>query len=216
MPDLFKMIVRNIKFLIVLSILLIPVILPAQIEINLPKQISVYIESQPWQYSQSWLDELLNYNSSKDLKYKLSGGLFSAKRNITKLEIPQILSINHVLHQVIYYYSSLEENLRTKEKVLVYPFFNDYRDQPYIECRYSKTGKFYFTINRWKQIPVPNKPTDLEISIYNQILNNVFRDNSNFNNISQKYFKKAAKEHNLSTKQVEEIFKNVILWKAIQ
>jgi len=186
----------------------------SQTPIILPTKITIVLDGNKWDYPSAWLDSLNQNAFTEHTRYILGGGIFSEKMSITLLEIPQTLTVHQVLQQVIYYYCTLDEKVSQTESVRVFPFFCADKTNPFIKARYSGNGIFHFSIRDWQTIPFPEKPTDMEISIYNQILNDIFTDHGNFNQVSEKYYQKIAAEHNLSPKQVQKIFKKVTFWKT--
>ena len=116
---------KNIIILILLHVL--P--LSAQIKITIPDTFTVEVNDEIFQPDKAWYDSLHSEAAISKIHYKIAGCLTSKLYTITKLRIPQTLSMNQVIQQVIFYYSLLNnEDERRKETVLIYPFFSNIDD----------------------------------------------------------------------------------------
>jgi len=197
--------------------LLIPVQIPAQLNINLPDSIVIIVDRQIQPLSKTRLDSLRKEAGQGKVHYKIAAIESSQKEAQVRLFIPQILSQQQVCDQVIFYYSLIStEDDRLRDRLYIYPYFSNIEEKPYISCNYQPHGKFIFTVNRWPVVAVPHEPDQQQKYIYNQIINESMEDFPVLENIDPGIIKKIASKNKLSPEQVQKIYENTVLWQETQ
>jgi hypothetical protein len=145
--------------------------------------------------------------------YKIIGASRKESTVITQVQMPQILTLDEVLRQIVLYYTTLpNEDSRENERLNIYPYFEATDADPPLKCQYISEGIYNIDVERWTQIPVPDQPIIEEKDIYNQILQVSFHEVQSFGDISDNVFEKVAIKNKLSVAQVREIYRNTILW----
>ena len=188
----------------------------AQIDITLQDSFKVFINKSEITLNQSWYDSLKSEANLNKLHYQIAGYKTSSQSSTAKLRIPQILTFNQVIRQVIFYYSLLNtDSEREKEKVMVYPLFIDVEEPEFVSCNYSN-NTYYFHINKWETITNPSAPTPEDKFIYNQIMNSVLQDTLMFEEIPENAFEEVSLQQNKSIDEIYKIYKKVVLWNTVE
>ena len=213
---IYKMNTQISKFLFLLFSF-IPFLCHAQVEIDLPVSINIYNNEVYLPVSDNWIDSLITEASSGKLHYTIAGAYADNEKVITRLHVPQILSLHQVYYQVIFYYALLStETDRVKEQVLIYPYFFDINKQPFIMCNYKTSGKYYFTVKHWSVVPVPPMPDPEEKWIFNQIIEAMLDGIQKMGSTPEELFRQIAEKNNLPVNRVQSIYENTILWQESQ
>jgi hypothetical protein len=206
----------EIKSVIIL-ILFMVFNLPAQVVIELPDSIGIYINDREYLLTKGWMDSLISESKSGKFHYYFDGTDAKSTHIRSILRIPQILTLHQAFRQIILYYSLLSsETDRLKEEVLIYPYFSDLQEQPFLSCTYRPGGKFYFRINRWNVIPLPPPPRPEEKYIFDQIMEAILNNLPNMGDPSAEIFKVIADKNKLPVGDVQQIYQNIILWQEAQ
>jgi len=201
-----------LKFKIIIPLLL-PIVLIAQPDIKLPLQIHLMINDSEIDITSGWVDSLVSEALSAKIRYQIVGASYIDKSITTQIQLPQFLSLNEVMRQIVIYYSLIpEENDRQKEKLLIYPYFTEKKSTPSLECRYVAVGEFDISVFKWEQVPIPDQPDVEQLEIFNKILQVSFSETSSFGGIPEESLEKFAKRNNMSVEQVRQIYQNTILW----
>jgi hypothetical protein len=188
-------------------------VLIAQPEIKLPLQIHLMINDSEIDITSDWVDSLVSEALSAKIKYQIVGASYIDKSITTQIQLPQFLSLNEVLRQIVIYYSLItEENDRQKEKLLIYPYFTAKESTPSLECRYVAGGEFNISVFKWDQVSIPDQPNVEQLEIFNKILQVSFSETSSFGGIPEESLEKFANRNNMSVEQVRQIYQNTILW----
>ena len=185
--------------------------------IELPRQIVIYVNDTLFTPSDAWYDSLnLDAKNSK-ICYTIIGTSSTKSMVLTKIQIPQIVSLKQVLRQIVLYYSLISrEKDRTKEKVNIYAYFQSIRSAPMLKVAYQSPGVFYIQLRKWERIPAPSSPTPEEKAIFNQVLQMAFEEVQTFSSISESVFKKVALRNSMSVEVVKKIYQNITLWQQAQ
>ena len=211
---------RHLKRKYSLSVLLIYLLISTQIvfgqtQVEVPKEIKIEINNDEKILTEGWLDSLYDDAYSGEIHYKILGAKRFEYFITTNLQIPQILSLDDALRQIIIYYSLLPgEDARDRELVHVFQFFEPTTSDPAIRAKCHAEGEFEFEISRWNQVPIPSAPIPEDKDIYNQIVQTSFKNVQTFGEVPEKVFKKIALENNLEVERVKIIYQNTLLWKV--
>ena len=84
-----------------LSLIIIPFILIAQIEIILPDTFKVTINEKQTALEKNWVDSLQYEAEQVKIYYQLAGHHSSNRSSVAKLKIPQTLTFKQVIRQVL-------------------------------------------------------------------------------------------------------------------
>ena len=207
----------RLKLADLLFILLLPFSLLAQLAIDLPSSVEIFINAAHPTLTEGWMDSLVEESRSGKLHYNIAGTFADEHTVRTYLRIPQILSLNRVFCQVIFYYSLIsEETDRIREQVFIFPYFSNMQEFPAMSCTYRSQGKFYFTITRWQVVPVPPQPNPEERDIFNQIIEVMLGDIQKMGSVAADIFKQIAEKNKLPVNEVRRIYENTILWQEAQ
>jgi len=197
----------------IVFIIMSPPILKAQEGIILPDNIVLTVDGSELPLTQGWIDSLVDDALRVNIYYKIVGASRKESSIITKIHIPQILSINEVYRQIAVYYSLLpDEESRERELLNIYPYFDSNEEDPAFRCQYFSEGKYEISVGYWYRIPVPDQPIPEDKDIYNQILQISFNEVQSMGDISDVVFEKVADKNNLSLQRVREIYQSTILW----
>jgi len=184
-----------------------------QLESKLPDNIVIIENGLEKVIGKNWHAELTSLIDRADYKYQIVAVRKADNAVVTKIKVPQFLSIEELQKQVILYYSLVEEErIRETETVFIYPYFVSEADTPAIICSFKSPGRYNFSVSQWQQIPFPNEPTLDEKEIFNQILNLGFAETQLFSEISDNIFKTVAQKNKTEVSVIKKIYKKVMLW----
>ena len=187
--------------------------LKAQTSLGLPGKIQLVVNGSEIIPSQSWVDSLVDEANNRKIFYKIISAFRSNSSVITHIQIPQIFFLNEVYRQIVLYYSFLEdEEMREKEFLTVYPYFELKEEDPAIRCQYISEGKYEIEIAYWHRIPIPDKPRVEDRDIFNQILQTSFHEVQSIGDVSDDVFEEVAEKNKLSVERVKLIYQTSILW----
>ncbi len=117
----------------------------------------------------------------------------------------------------MFYYGLLnDENTRSGEILLLYPFFRDIDEEPAAKCSYVSEGRYHIELNYWEHIDLPNPPPPEDKFLYNQLLEASMTEFGDRDGISEELLEKIASENNIDTDQLLQIYQNVKLWQLAQ
>jgi hypothetical protein len=184
----------------------------AQIELTLPTNFKVKVNDSLIELNQSWIDSLKSEAKQTRLHYQIAGYQTSIFATTVKLRIPQTLTFNQAIRQVILYYSLLQNDVeREKEKVLIYPYFADVEESEFLSCIYAENN-YYFNKKKWETKTFKSPPTPEEKYIHNQILRIAMQDTLVFEEIPENAIKEESSNQNKSYDEIYRIYKKVTLW----
>ncbi len=196
-----------------LLILLFAGTLWAQPEIELPANINLTINESEFFLSTAWIDSLVDDALSGNIHYKIIGAKRSERYILTNVQIPQILTLNEVLRQIVIYYSLIAaETDREKEILNIYPYFNTPEGKSALTAQYISEGHFKIELNRWETVPFPDQPIPEDKDIFNQILQTAFNGTQSLGDVSDTVFEKVAETNNMTIGQVRSIYQKTVLW----
>ena len=176
-------------------------------------QISIYINDKPYTATIEWIDSLQTDPEIAIIRYKITGALSDGKSVITRIRLPQVLTINEVVRQIVLYYKMLDnDEARKNEEILIFPYFTEPDDPPFLRVNYLNSHIINIKLREWQTVKRPPPPSPEERDIYNQIIEDSFNDVQEYGNISDETFIKIARENNIPLDRVTQIYKNVILW----
>ena len=179
---------------------------------NIP-QFSIYINDKPFTAAKSWIDSVTNDPESAVIRYKITGAHSDGLSVTTRIRLPQVLSINEVVKQIILYYLMLDDNeARQNEVILIFPYFTEAKDPPSMHVNYQNSNIIHINVREWQTIERPATPSPEERDIYNQIIEDSFNKVQEYEKISDEVFIKIARANNLPPDRVIQIYKNVFLW----
>ena len=197
----------------VLLILLFAGIVWAQPEIDLPASINLTINESEFSLSTGWIDSLVDDALSGKIHYKIIGAKRSERYILTNVQIPQILTLNEVLRQIIIYYSLIPAEMdREKEILNLYPYFSTPGEKSALTARYISEGYFKIELNLWETVPFPDQPIPEDKDIFNQILQTAFNGPQSLGDVSDTVFEKVAGNNHMTIGQVRSIYQNTVLW----
>jgi len=198
---------------LLLSLVISNQILIAQPQIELPTKITMEVNGAELFLTSGWIDSLVDDAYAGMIHYKIVGAKRSNRYITTQIQIPQILSLNDVLRQIVYYYALLpNEDSREAEVLTIFPYFESTEENPALRSHYISEGEYDVELFRWNQVPVPNQPIPEDKYIFNQILQTSFDGLQSLGDVPDKVFKKVATKNDLSVEQVRIIYQNIILW----
>jgi len=202
----------SIRLLIIL-VFVFTLSLKAQPDIDLPGEIQFYINGSEMLLTQGWIDSLVDDATSGKICYKIVGAARAESSVTTQIQLPQILSLNDVYKQIVLYYTTLpDEDIREREFLKIFPYFESTKGDPALRCQYKSEGKYYVEFDHWIQIPIPSQPKIEDRDIYNQILQTSFHEVQSFGDVSDQVFEKVAIKNEISVDRIKEIYQNTILW----
>jgi hypothetical protein len=185
----------------------------AQPEIELPASINFVINESEFSLSTGWIDSLADDALSGKIHYKIIGAKRSERYILTNVQIPQILTLNEVLRQIVIYYSLIpDEKAREKEILNIFPYFNPPEGKSAITVKYMPDGQFNIELNRWETVPFPEPPIPEEKDIFNQILQQAFDGPQSIGDVPDAVFKNVAVKSNKTIEQVRSIYQKIVLW----
>jgi hypothetical protein len=194
-------------------IFLLTYTLKAQPKIDLPKEIHLEINESDLPLTSDWIDSLIDEAFEGKIYYKIIAVKKAEYWVTTHIQLPQILSLNEVLRQIVLYYTLLPtEEIRERELLNIFPYFESVEGDPSLKCQYSSEGKFYIELDRWNRVPVPTQPIIEDREIFNQIIQASFFEVQSFGDVPEKIFEKVAVQNNLSMERIRIIYQNTILW----
>ncbi len=203
-------------FYIYISIFLVFILtqsLRAQPDIDLPGEVQFIVNGSDRLLTSGWINSLVDDAFAGKICYKIVGASRVGSSVTTQVQLPQILTLNEVYRQIVLYYAMLpDEDIREREFLNIYPYFDSTEGDPALRCHYISKGKYYVEVQRWNQIPVPAQPVIEDREIFNQILQNSFHEVLSFGHISDNIFEKVAIKNKLSIERIREIYQNTILW----
>jgi len=201
------------KYFAIVIILFLYINLSAQSLVELPQKITLIIDDKKFDYNESWLDSLANEAINQRFCFKIAGVSSTKRFTTSHIQLPQILSLREIYRQIILYYALIPaENLRKKEKVLVFPYFKSRHGDPSLIARYKEEGTFEIEVLNWGQVPVPTVPGHRDMRVFNQVLHISFKDIQSFSDLSEDIFEEVAILNHLTNRQVMNIYKNTTLW----
>jgi hypothetical protein len=176
-------------------------------------QISVVVNDSPFPLSSSWIDSITTDLESAVILYKITGAQSDGVSVTTRIRLPQVLTLKEVVKQIILYYKLLDnEDERRNEELFIYPYFVGVNSLPYLRVHYTAMNTISVQLREWQTITRPPAPNPEECDIYNQIIEDSFRDVQEYQNIPDETFRKIAKKNNIPMESVIRIYKNVFLW----
>lgn len=198
---------------VIIFIIGIPIYLIAQIEIDLPSEVMIHINDTTMELSVGWIDSLVVEAEQGKIRYKIVHAEGDGHQVFTSLKLPQILSLNEIVRQIIFYYSLLSSDMeREKETLAIYPYFNSIQQRAYINCTYRTGGNYFLKVRNWHTVSIPPTPKPEDKFIFNQILNETFGNIQHFGTIPDEIFSKIALRNQLTAQEVRTIYENTILW----
>ena len=198
---------------VIYFLIVIPIFLLAQIEIDLPSEVMIQINDTTMDLTEGWMDSLLAEAEQSKIRYKIVQAYGNGQQVFTSLKLPQILSLNEIARQIVFYYSLLtSDKERKSESLAIYPYFNSIQQPAYISCSYRSRGNYMLTVRNWQTVSIPPSPKPEDKFIFNQILNETFGKIQHFGSIPDEIFSKIALRNRLSAKEVRTIYENTILW----
>jgi hypothetical protein len=202
----------KIFIFLVLSIIQI---LFAQSPIKLPSEISIEINDSERFLSTSWIDTLADDAINWSICYKIVGAKRSTHYILSNIQIPQILTLDDVLRQIVIYYALLpNEDEREKEILSIFPYFESIEGLPAIRVHYMSHGKYDIELNYWNRVSVPDPPIPEDKYIFNQVLQLAFNGIQSLGDVPDSVFKEVATKNNLSMERIRNIYQNTILWQT--
>ena len=146
-------------FYIYISIFLVFILsqsLSAQPDIDLPGEVQFIVNGSDMLLTSGWIDSLVDDAFAGKICYKIVGASGAESSVTTQIQLPQILTLNEVYRQIVLYYTTLtDDNIREREFLNIYPYFDSTEGDPALSCHYKSEGKYYVEVQRWNQIPVP-------------------------------------------------------------
>ena len=198
-------------------IFFLPLILYSQPEIHLPGELTIMINDRIFDPSGSWTDSLLSEAANIYIRYEIVHVEQISDKIRTKIRVPQVFSFQAIIRQMILYYGLLnDEATRSKEVLLVYPFFNELNDQPAAQCVYMGAGRYHIDLNYWNKIPTPNPPGPEDIFLYNRLLETAKNEFGDHDGISEDTLQKVAMENDMCKQDLMQLYQNVKLWQLAQ
>jgi hypothetical protein len=186
-----------------------------QAQIVLPKEIKIELNDSAYPLTSGWIDSLVNDAFTGMIHYKIVGAKRAQYYIYTQIQLPQILSLHEVLRQIILYYALLPNNqVREKEILNIFPFFESTEGDPAVRCIYIDEGEYDIDVRRWNKIPIPSQPIIEDRDIFNQILQAAFNDVQSLGDVTDKVFEKVALDNNLPVERTKIIYQNTILWQV--
>jgi hypothetical protein len=174
--------------------------------------ISVFINGDAYPISAAWVDSAQSQSELMTIRYNITGAHSYGSEVTTMIRLPQVLTVQQVIEQVLLYYFMLEEEtLKNNEQLYIYPYFTDQAQQPAIRVRYL-SGTLKVDLKEWKTVRRPKLPTPEEREIYNQIIEDFFNEIQEYNSMSNDRFQKIAQKNNIPVERVRKIYEDVILW----
>ena len=187
----------------------------AQAQIELPKEIRVEVNDIEKNLTAGWIDSLIDDAYSGAIHYKILGAKRFEYYITTHIQIPQILSIDEVLRQIVIYYALLpDEDAREREILNIFQYFESTIGEPAIKANYSSDGEFDINIYRWSKVPIPDPPIPEDKDLFNQIIQSSFKDVQSLGEVPDQVFEKVAVKNNLSIERIKIIYQNTILWQV--
>jgi len=185
----------------------------AQNQIVLPTEIKIKANDSDFQLTSGWIDSLVDDAFSGTIHYKIISAKSADNYINTQIQLPQILSVHDILRQIVIYYALLPNNeMREKEILNIYPFFESTEGDPALRCLYMDEGEYDVEIERWIQVPVPSQPIIEDRDIFNQILQTAFKGVQSLGDVPDKVFEQVAIKNNISVERTKIIYQNTILW----
>jgi len=185
----------------------------SQPSIHIPEEITLVVNGSILPQPSVWTDSLLDNALAGKIYYKIIGANSKGTTVITQVQIPQILSLNDVFRQIIFYYGVLpDEHSREKERLHIFPYFENTGEEPALKCHYTAGGSYHIDVEKWDQVPVPPQPIVEDRDIFNQILQISFQEVQSIGDVSESVFEKVAKQNKLSVERIRDIYQTTILW----
>jgi hypothetical protein len=200
---------------IIFSIFLTAQIVVAQMQIELPRKIKLEVNGSELSLTSGWIDSLVDEAYAGMIHYKIVGAKRSDYYITTQIQIPQILTLNDVMRQIVFYYSLLpNEESREAEILTIFPYFESTDGKPALKTHYDSEGEYNIELFRWNTVPIPNQPIPEHKYIVNQILQTSFSGVQSLGDVPDKVFEEVAIENDLTVEQTRIIYQNTILWKV--
>jgi len=203
-------------FSVYISIFLVFILtqsLRAQSDIDLPGEVQFIVNGSDMLLTSGWIDSLVDDAFAGKICYKIVGASRAESSVTTQVQLPQILTLNEVYRQIVLYYTMLpDEDIREREFLNIFPYFESTEGNPALSCQYISEGKYYVEVQRWNQIPVPAQPVIEDREIFNQILQISFHEVQSFGDVSDNVFERVAIKNKLPIERIREIYQNTILW----
>ena len=174
--------------------------------------ISVFVNGDAFPISAAWVDSAQSHSELMTIRYKITGAHSYGSEITTMIRLPQVLTVQQVIEQVLLYYFMLEEETaKNNEQLYIYPYFTEQDQQPPIRVKYQ-SGTLKVDLKEWKTVQRPKLPSPEEREIYNQIVENFFHEVQEYNTMSTDRFQKIAQKNNIPVERVRKIYEDVILW----
>ena len=200
-------------YILIFLIFILTQSLRAQPDIDLPGEVQFIVNGSDIFLTSGWIDSLVDDAFAGKICYKIVGASGAESSVTTQVQLPQILTLHEVYRQIVLYYTMLpDDNIREREILNIYPYFDSTEGDPALSCHYISEGKYYVEVQRWNQIPVPARPVIEDREIFNQILQISFHEVQSFGDVSDNIFEKVAIKNKLPIEQIREIYQNTILW----
>jgi hypothetical protein len=200
---------------IIISILIAAQIVIAQTQIDLPREIKLEVNGSELSFTSDWIDSLVDEAYAGMIHYKIVGAKRSDYYITTQIQIPQILTLNDVMRQIVLYYSLLpNEESREAEILTIFPYFESTDGKPALKTHYDSEGEYDIELFHWNTVPIPNQPIPEHKYIVNQILQTSFSGVQSLGDVPDTVFEEVANENDLTVEQTRIIYQNTILWKV--
>ncbi len=187
--------------------------LSAQPTVELPTELNLVINDKPYTPTEGWMDSLLDQSKKLQVKYEIVNSVQNGSQITTKVRMPQVLTFSSVLHQIILYYALLsDESARSRENLLIYPYFDPLSNAPAIYCSYSPSTGYEIIKTVWETIHVPTAPGPEETYFYNQIIEKTLENLDIIDDIPDEIFMQVASENKRSVQEIKIIYQNILLW----
>lgn len=202
------------RILFFLVIMMKPILF-AQSSIDLPVEIKIDINDSEKFLSIGWIDSLADEALNWSIRYKIVGAKRSTYYILSHIQIPQILTFEEVLRQIVIYYALLpNEDEREKEILNIFPYFESTEDKPAIRVHYTSLGEYDIELNYWNRVPAPDPPIPEDKDIFNQVLQLAFNGVQSLGDVPDRVFEEIAKKNDLSVERIRNIYQNTILWQV--
>lgn len=196
-----------------LPIILFPLCLQAQLDLYIPDKIAITVNDSSLMNDRTWLDSLASLIPHHKLLHSIIGFNTDGNRVTTKIRLPQTLSKKQLVENIVVYYCLFDsDKKRVAEHLLVYPYFVPVDNKPFATCRYGGNGSFIIHINQWPVVRIPVEPDFIEKELYNQVLQEAFRESQNMDSIPDEIFSRVAQKNHLNPDSVVQIYQRVYLW----
>jgi hypothetical protein len=184
----------------------------AQLKIGPTSAIKIEAINFDFSVDSTWFDSLRYEANNNIFVFELASSCKVNNLILTRLRIPQVLTEEQVMRQVILYYAAHPTNIRKIEQVLVYPFFTAINQPPFLSCELNKNNIYTFVFRKWRTVIVKTEPTDVDFFIYDQIIKLASEKIYKFGSMPEEIITEIANQYHLSFSDVQTIYEYVILW----